>query len=102
MVLTHSLTYLLTYSLTYSLTHLLTHSPTYSPTHSPTSLLTHLLRNVSDFITCATTQTKMENDLLMKASKYLFCDTDAFATSIWCWRYLGEWSKEVPPTHSLI
>lgn len=51
--------------------------------------------NVSDFVTVATTQTKIENELLMKASKYLFCDTDAFATSIWCWRYLGEWSKEV-------
>lgn len=51
--------------------------------------------NLADFITVATTQSKMENESVMSANKYLFCDTDAFATYIWCWRYLGLWSKEV-------
>jgi len=50
---------------------------------------------LADFVTIANTQSQMENGSLLKSNKFLFCDTDAFATYIWCWRYLGRWSKEI-------
>src|SRR5581483_443244 len=36
-----------------------------------------------------------ENELAREANRILICDTDAFATSIWHRRYMGERSKDV-------
>lgn len=48
-----------------------------------------------DFALIARTQCEMENAAARVANKILICDTDAFATGIWCRRYLGERSPEV-------
>ena len=49
----------------------------------------------NDFLNIAKKQIEMENDAITKANKFLFCDTDAFATSIWHTRYIGEYSDSV-------
>lgn len=49
----------------------------------------------SDFVHIATTQTLMENQLSESANKLLICDTDAFATHIWHYRYSHKWSRTV-------
>ena len=43
-----------------------------------------------DFANIATEQTRMENQAAAHGSPLLVCDTDAFATSVWERRYLGE------------
>jgi HTH-type transcriptional regulator, transcriptional repressor of NAD biosynthesis genes len=48
-----------------------------------------------DFAHIAQTQCDMENAAARQANRVLICDTDAFATSIWHRRYMGERSPEV-------
>ena len=48
-----------------------------------------------DFAEIARIQCKRENEAARRANKILICDTDAFATSIWHRRYVGERSPEV-------
>jgi HTH-type transcriptional repressor of NAD biosynthesis genes len=49
----------------------------------------------NDFINIAEKQIKMENEANIGANKFLFCDTDSFATSIWHNRYIGSYSDDV-------
>lgn len=48
-----------------------------------------------EFVHIAQRQGEIENELARKANRILICDTDAFATSIWHRRYMGERSLEV-------
>jgi NadR type nicotinamide-nucleotide adenylyltransferase len=48
-----------------------------------------------EFTLIAKTQCERENEAARRANKALICDTDAFATSVWHRRYLGERSPEV-------
>jgi NadR type nicotinamide-nucleotide adenylyltransferase len=48
-----------------------------------------------EFKLIAGTQRQRENEAARRANKVLICDTDAFATSVWHRRYLGERSPEV-------
>jgi len=48
-----------------------------------------------EFTFIATEQVRMEDALERIANRVLICDTDAFATSIWHERYLGQPSPEV-------
>lgn len=48
-----------------------------------------------EFTHIAKTQCEREDDAAYNANKILICDTDAFATSIWHRRYMGERSEEV-------
>lgn len=48
-----------------------------------------------EFRFIAETQCVLENAMARQANKVLFCDTDAFATSIWYRRYFQERSAEV-------
>jgi NadR type nicotinamide-nucleotide adenylyltransferase len=48
-----------------------------------------------DFMEIARIQCKRENEAARRANRILICDTDAFATSIWHRRYMGERSPEV-------
>ncbi|MFN0121975.1 MAG: AAA family ATPase [Blastocatellia bacterium] len=49
----------------------------------------------ADFETIATTQCEHENEAVRRANKILICDTDAFATSVWHRRYMGQRSTAV-------
>ncbi|HYE73218.1 MAG TPA: AAA family ATPase, partial [Blastocatellia bacterium] len=48
-----------------------------------------------EFTHIARRQCELENELARQANRILICDTDAFATSIWHRRYIGERSLEV-------
>lgn len=48
-----------------------------------------------EFTHIAQTQCERENESARRAKKVLICDTDAFATSVWHRRYMGEPSLEV-------
>jgi HTH-type transcriptional repressor of NAD biosynthesis genes len=48
-----------------------------------------------EFAHIARTQCEIENAKAREANRVLICDTDAFATSIWHRRYMGEPSREV-------
>lgn len=48
-----------------------------------------------DFVYIAETQNKMEDYLARTANKFLVCDTDTLATTLWEERYLGGTSREV-------
>ncbi|MGV3721506.1 MAG: AAA family ATPase [Actinomycetota bacterium] len=48
-----------------------------------------------EFVTIAGAQSRREEEAARKANRLLICDTDAFTTSIWHRRYLGERSPEV-------
>jgi NadR type nicotinamide-nucleotide adenylyltransferase len=48
-----------------------------------------------DFVNIAQTQCRLENEAARRCHRILFCDTDAFATSIWHLRYMGFRSTEV-------
>ena len=48
-----------------------------------------------EFTVIANTQCEREEQAAFNANKILICDTDAFATSIWHRRYMGEHSEEV-------
>lgn len=48
-----------------------------------------------EFIYIANRQNELENELARTANKFLICDTDSFATSIWHERYMGFMSQEV-------
>ena len=41
-----------------------------------------------EFIHIANEQNKLEDMFARNANKLLICDTDAFATSVWYWRYI--------------
>jgi HTH-type transcriptional regulator, transcriptional repressor of NAD biosynthesis genes len=49
----------------------------------------------ADFVHIATEQARLEDAAAREANRILFCDTDAFATSIWHERYLGTRSSDV-------
>ncbi len=49
----------------------------------------------SEFETIARTQCDREDAAARRANRVLFCDTDAFATTIWYRRYLGERGRMV-------
>jgi HTH-type transcriptional regulator, transcriptional repressor of NAD biosynthesis genes len=48
-----------------------------------------------EFVHIALQQQENEDAMAKRASRLLFCDTDALATAIWHERYLGEWSIKV-------
>ena len=48
-----------------------------------------------EFAHIAARQRELEEDAARRANKVLICDTDAFATSVWHRRYMGERSAEV-------
>ena len=48
-----------------------------------------------EFAHIAGMQNKMEDSLKTVANKYLICDTDAFATTVWHERYVGERASEL-------
>jgi HTH-type transcriptional regulator, transcriptional repressor of NAD biosynthesis genes len=48
-----------------------------------------------EFTLIAKTQCEREDEAARRANKVLICDTDAFATSVWHRRYMGECSPEV-------
>lgn len=48
-----------------------------------------------EFTLIAKTQCERENEAARHANKVLICDTDAFATSVWHRRYIGDPSPEV-------
>jgi len=54
--------------------------------------------STDEFVHIAQAQNKLEERLLTKANKYLICDTDAFATSLWHERYMGFMSDRVEDT----
>ncbi len=47
--------------------------------------------SVADFMLIALEQARQEDTAAANCNKLLICDTDAFATSVWTWRYLGEY-----------
>ncbi|HLW02571.1 MAG TPA: AAA family ATPase [Ktedonobacterales bacterium] len=49
----------------------------------------------SEFVHIATRQCQMEDEAARQCNRLLMCDTDAFATSVWHERYLGQRSPEV-------
>jgi len=49
----------------------------------------------NEFMDIAIAQMKLVDQLVSRAQKYVFIDTDAFATSIWHRRYMNASSKEV-------
>lgn len=51
--------------------------------------------NDNDFHIIATKQNEIENEYSGKCNKILFCDTNSFATYIWCWRYLKKFNKDI-------
>jgi NadR type nicotinamide-nucleotide adenylyltransferase len=51
----------------------------------------------SDFDAIAAEQTRRENEAAAAGSPLMVCDTDAFATSIWERRYLGERARGLQP-----
>ncbi len=51
--------------------------------------------STDEFIHIAKSQNLLENALLKKANKLLICDTDAFATTLWHERYVGNESLEL-------
>ena len=48
-----------------------------------------------DFVSIAKTQQQNESFAAGTANKVLFCDTNAFATSVWHRRYMGHYDEEV-------
>jgi NadR type nicotinamide-nucleotide adenylyltransferase len=48
-----------------------------------------------EFAIIARTQCERENEAARRADRILICDTDAFATSVWFRRYMGNRSPEV-------
>lgn len=48
-----------------------------------------------EFEAIASEQIRRENALAREANKILICDTDAFATRLWHWRYFGHFSEKV-------
>lgn len=48
-----------------------------------------------EFEVIAGAQNRMEDALARSANRVLICDTDAFATGIWHWRYMGHPSASV-------
>lgn len=48
-----------------------------------------------EFVDIAIEQTRRENLAARRANRIVICDTDAFATRIWCRRYLGHENAEV-------
>ncbi len=48
-----------------------------------------------EFVHIANMQCKIEDNLVTSANKFIFCDTDAFATSIWHERYMAGKNDEV-------
>jgi HTH-type transcriptional regulator, transcriptional repressor of NAD biosynthesis genes len=51
--------------------------------------------NSSEFTTIARTQVELNRKMARDANRFLICDTDALATSIWHERYMGSRSSEV-------
>lgn len=49
----------------------------------------------ADFVKIARTQCEHEDARAREANRLLICDTDAFATGLWHWRYMGTRSAEV-------
>lgn len=49
----------------------------------------------ADFVKIARTQCEHENARAREANRVLICDTDAFATGLWHWRYMGARNPEV-------
>lgn len=48
-----------------------------------------------EFLAIAREQIRRENALAKEANKILVCDTDAFATRLWHWRYCGNFAEEL-------
>jgi HTH-type transcriptional regulator, transcriptional repressor of NAD biosynthesis genes len=48
-----------------------------------------------DFVRIATEQQRQENETAGKANRVLICDTNAFTTTVWHRRYMGEYAPEV-------
>ncbi|MDG4598016.1 MAG: AAA family ATPase [Candidatus Contendobacter sp.] len=48
-----------------------------------------------EFVRIAQTQCAYEDEAARRANRVLICDTDAFATVIWHWRYMGDRSSAV-------
>ena len=48
-----------------------------------------------DFVNIATEQQRRENFAARTSDQVLICDTNAFATSVWHLRYMGQYSPEV-------
>ena len=59
--------------------------------------LTELEWTPADFDAVAAAQTHRENEAAVAGSPLLVCDTDAFATSVWERRYLGERARGLQP-----
>lgn len=59
----------------------------------PDPPLDGLVWTLADFDAVATEQTHRENQAAAAGSPLLVCDTDAFATSVWERRYLGEQAR---------
>jgi HTH-type transcriptional repressor of NAD biosynthesis genes len=53
-----------------------------------------------DFVDIAKEQCELENELAKIANKVLICDTNAFATIIWHYRYMESYSVEVENIYS--
>lgn len=51
--------------------------------------------HTEDFVRIATEQQRQENEAARKANRVLICDTNAFATTVWHRRYMGEYAPEV-------
>lgn len=64
---------------------------------SPEPPLDDLEWTRSDFDTVAAEQTRRENQAAGSGSPLLVCDTDAFATSVWERRYLGDHARGPQP-----
>ena len=48
-----------------------------------------------EFLHIARQQNILEEKYSKSANKILICDTNSFATTVWCERYTGKWSKKV-------
>lgn len=59
--------------------------------------LDELVWSAADFDAVATEQTHRENEAAAAGSPLLICDTDAFATSVWERRYLGDTTRDLQP-----
>ena len=53
------------------------------------------LWRTDEFVSIATAQKKFEDELAKSANKLVIADTDAFATTVWHERYMGEMAQEV-------
>jgi NadR type nicotinamide-nucleotide adenylyltransferase len=48
-----------------------------------------------DMIAIARGQARLEDEMIKRASRVLFCDTDAMTTSVWCERYFDRCDERI-------